>query len=736
MLWRKSLQENFRGEVAVELFLETHLPPPCTETSGLIAKIVKNCATQLSEAEKKVSEARVENHYAPSLIAYLEAVVSNFPQDTKPAFEDTHKTYFPPIDPEDYPTHPDITATRAGRVIPAKWGWSAAGTVLELKLTTDIFNKDGEIGDSDDSKNALVQIAKSARSLLASGLCFAFVVAVVGVGARILCFDRAGYRTSAAFDWTRKTHILPTFFWRLYNPGRNANQPARMYGEDDSISIPTPEEKKQMYERWQKTSSYNNVPSNKHMSFEEATTYSRWVNARKKNDSVLCFTIGPPLSQSDGLFSRATRVDRVVIKDDPNPSVYALKDAWREACRRPESDFYNVIRQHCEETGYPGSGMAQCLGSVELPGHRTILGNSDSHQHCHMRTLLTPVGIPLKRFESSQQLILALAAAVKHHRIAYEAGVIHRDISEGNVLFDEETMKGFLVDWDYAEFTTQGQANSTKWFPSHASVSEYTNIDENLKDLTGTLPFMAIQLLEQENVVHLPEHDLESFFWLITWMILLHTHHNHKDGGLACHQLFDAEGPADIKRGWIVKQLTPLDNKQSPLFLLTSILRELVLAQNPSIPAQPFKISFLGRPAQAAPQEAIPITYEDMERAFTWVQEHSSSNTFDHSPTLAFKPPRMIPTDGLPARSFRRSLLSNTEAGHATASNTPANEEGLNITAASTSTSQHPETLEQGSGPSTAKRKREDDRSAALTSTDAPALQRRVIDQMKPKTRK
>ncbi|KAJ7935470.1 hypothetical protein B0H13DRAFT_2467320, partial [Mycena leptocephala] len=458
-------------------------------------------------------------------IKYLDTIVSDFAKDAKPSFVDTHKECFPAIDPEDHYTSPDITATRPNQAIPeqGQWQWTDAGIVLELKLKTDIF-KEGKINASQDSQDVLVQIAKSPRSLLASDRYVAFVVAIVKKKARILRFDRAGYRTSEAFDWSKKNNVLPRFFWRLYNPEKNDSddRQARMYGEDDTVSIPTLKEKRQMYKLWQKTSSYKITPSNL-QPFEVATQHSRWVKAARNNESVFCFTMGPPLYQSDALFSRATRVDRVVIKDDSNPTVYALKDAWRLVYRRPETDFYDVIAKYCKEKIYPTEGMAQCLGSVALSEHTTNSAAHEEQERYHTRSLLTPVGIPLKHFPSSKELILALWAAVVHHKIAYEAGVLHRDISDGNVMFDEETMKGFLIDWDYAEFTSNGLKNFQSWFEDRAKDVNYL---DSLKELTGTYPFMAIELLDKANTRHEVHHDLESFYWLLTWITLRYTAHN------------------------------------------------------------------------------------------------------------------------------------------------------------------------------------------------------------------
>ncbi|KAJ6512148.1 hypothetical protein C8R47DRAFT_1002656 [Mycena vitilis] len=636
MLWRTSVVKNFRGEMPVEEFFKTYLPGTETGDCDTIDGIVKKAASKLATAAVEARTASLENDYAPALIEYLTAAVSNFPKDTKPEFCDTSSVHFPPIDPEDHRTSPDITATRPGRKIPSKprgWRWSDAGTVLELKLKTDIFRPDGEIDVSDKALDALVQIAKSARSLLASGFRFVFVVAVIKTKARVFRFDRAGHRSTEAFDWTKPNgNVIPRLFWRLYNPKRADDQLARIYGEDETITIPTPDDKERMYQAWLTTSSYK---AGNHLSLKDATEHSRWAKARKGDEDVNCFTVGPPLSQSDGLFSRATRVDRVMIDGDSTPTVYALKDAWRQLCRRPEKDYYDVIGMYCSELDPPPAGMAQCLGSVEIDGHNTILGDDPQRQRCHTRSLLTPVGIPLKHFPSSKKLVLALAAAVRHHKIALEAGVMQRDVSEGNVLFDELTMEGFLVDYDYAEFTEQGEANFEDWFSARANSANYATIDKSMKDLTGTYPFLAIELLEKTDTAHTLSHDLESFYWLLTWVILRYTAHTHPAQTLACHELFDVmqRQAAPMKRGWVSKS-TPLDPK-SRLALLANGMRHLVYRQNPtkSEDDDPFEVVDLG---QVPP---VYITYSTVETVFTKVMNHHSWDNYPDSAALVFTVP-------------------------------------------------------------------------------------------------
>ncbi|KAJ7465249.1 hypothetical protein FB451DRAFT_1402951 [Mycena latifolia] len=603
LVWKEMLHENFAGIFPITQFLKDYTPQPMdTERRTTIRDIqVASTAARLA-AKEDVENAEKENDMSAPLLKYLEAVVSTFPEENKPLLADTHSVSFESLDEQGRYTRPDITSSQPGmKEKPKKWAWPHAGTVIELKYKTDVFNDSDELNSSDDSRDALIQLAKSARSLLmASRSCVVYVVAVFArCMVRIFRFDRSGFRASSAFDWTEDDKFFPTFFWRLYNP---ENRSTRMYGGDETLSIPTREEKEHMHAALCRNSFY------KDYSLSDATADSLWIKAVRSrlgadgdvvSEPVTCFTIGPPLSISDGLFSRATLVYRVLLKEDAdkeNLTVYALKDAWRQQSRRPEIDFYDVIARHCElnDINMDAKGMARCHGSVDLsvpgliPNHDPALHTTSSNsafERCHMRSLLTPVGRPLNCFTSTKSLVEALHTAVQHHEIAFNAGVLHRDVSEGNVLFAEAPEagtepKGFLVDWDYAEFTEDGLNNFIEWFKERAEASKnYNDIDKSLKDVTGTFPFMAIEIIANA-ATHGPHHDLESVYWLLIWMLLRHTKHNHVRGSLACGRLFDSPGE-DMKVSWI-RNPTPIENTTGPLYLLAESLRKAVFHQNPA----------------------------------------------------------------------------------------------------------------------------------------------------------
>ncbi|KAJ6466321.1 hypothetical protein C8R45DRAFT_910328 [Mycena sanguinolenta] len=593
------MKEHFLGVVEVDEFLNRYMSRD--DDSSTITEIVTKAADSLAAA-KGIENAEDEKVTSQPLINYLRQVVSQFSDSNKPFIDDTHSTVFQSIQDNEHYTMPDIAISRPGLKTKAT-SWPEAGSVIELKHKTDIFNEKGQINDSEESSNALTQIAKSARSLLISSRsCHVYVVACFKRGkARILRFDRAGFRATADFNWLKEPNVFPTFLHRLYNPPSGF----RMDGDDDTISIPSSREKTDMFQSLLQHDFYNKAEE---FSEKDATKNSVWIKAvrfvdgadgKRVAEPVDCFTIGDDLSLADGLFGRATRVYRVILKQDMDkdkPTVYALKDSWRQSCRRPEVNFYDAIAKHCERQGIDmdKEGMPRCHGSIDLlvdPISGVKGWNSDLHvtrsaqnyERHHTRTLLTPVGKPLKSFDCTKSLVHALHNAIRHHQIASAAGVLHRDVSEGNILFREvpvagEKLNGFLLDWDYAEFTEGGLKYFEAEFPDRAMTSEYKLPDKSLREFTGTFPFVAIEMIGISNKIHAEHHDLESFYWLLIWMILRHTEHQHSDLKYACTNLFDSPGPAVQKRGWLLTE--EQFSQDLPISKFAEAFRQLVLFQH------------------------------------------------------------------------------------------------------------------------------------------------------------
>ncbi|KAH9910419.1 uncharacterized protein B0H18DRAFT_1130158, partial [Fomitopsis serialis] len=85
----------------------------------------------------------------------------------------------------------------------------------------------------------------------------------------------------------------------------------------------------------------------------------------------------------------------------------------------------------------------------------------------------------------------------------------------------------------------------------------------NLKQRTGTFYFMAVEVL-RGGVIHQARHDLESFFWLLVWLVFRHTRHNRSDPHALLRALFD--GPSDftcalMKIGFLGSSFAVHDNE-------------------------------------------------------------------------------------------------------------------------------------------------------------------------------
>ena len=92
---------------------------------------------------------------------------------------------------------------------------------------------------------------------------------------------------------------------------------------------------------------------------------------------------------------------------------------------------------------------------------------------------------------------------------------------------------------------------------------------------------MAMEVIFSTGITHEVRHDLESFFWLLVWMLLRHTSHEHESGRHAVRELFGSDNKAmstAIKRLWICTEnmLTIAGNQ--PLNYLLEEFR--ILCQN------------------------------------------------------------------------------------------------------------------------------------------------------------
>ncbi|KAL2886283.1 Protein kinase domain protein [Ceratocystis lukuohia] len=115
--------------------------------------------------------------------------------------------------------------------------------------------------------------------------------------------------------------------------------------------------------------------------------------------------------------------------------------------------------------------------------------------------IVSPAGRVISEFTTIKELLESERDAIKAHRSLYVSGkILHRNISLSKIIIaNPETANGFkgmLVDLDLAE------------------VRE--SVPSGAQNRAGTLGCMAVEVLCKTD--HTYSHDLESFFYVLTWM--------------------------------------------------------------------------------------------------------------------------------------------------------------------------------------------------------------------------
>ncbi|KAI0353658.1 hypothetical protein OH77DRAFT_1522229 [Trametes cingulata] len=231
----------------------------------------------------------------------------------------------------------------------------------------------------------------------------------------------------------------------------------------------------------------------------------------------------------------------------------------------------------------------------------------------HMRIVVNAVGRPLTRSTCTRELVQALRDVIIGHRQAREqAELLHRDVSVGNIFIIDEPnetgFSGFLHDYDYSSIEREDDDERYETrTPSTPVQTAEDKQQSSHKERTGNYYFKAFEILmscKPGQLMHLVHHDLESFYWVLIWVVLRHTNHDHRRGQQACMVLFgytDPDFSSAMKRDWAINQT------ESPLGVrgnapLTQLLRDLAQMVFDNIPHPRYP--------------TVHLTYERMLQAF------------------------------------------------------------------------------------------------------------------------
>ncbi|UKZ59238.1 uncharacterized protein TrAtP1_000556 [Trichoderma atroviride] len=141
--------------------------------------------------------------------------------------------------------------------------------------------------------------------------------------------------------------------------------------------------------------------------------------------------------------------------------------------------------------------------TMESDGYPPAVSGDGLYDNRTLRCLvISPAGRPIYKYQSPLELLEALRDAIKAHQSLYSKGnILHRDISENNIIMTDPEKDGFsgmLIDLDLAKELGSGRSGA--------------------RCRTGAMEFMAIEVLRDTD--HTYRHDLESFLYVLLWQCI------------------------------------------------------------------------------------------------------------------------------------------------------------------------------------------------------------------------
>ncbi|KAK3175351.1 hypothetical protein OEA41_002598 [Lepraria neglecta] len=195
---------------------------------------------------------------------------------------------------------------------------------------------------------------------------------------------------------------------------------------------------------------------------------------------------------------------------EPESSASASESPGKAVAGRTQSPSLSRKRSSSSAQMAPPASIKRSCSSLGSRNAETPI-----HNRVHRRVITRDPGKAIEEASSLIAVLNGLIGAIKGqdytmsiddladiilgHESLLDAGILHRDISTGNIILTEQEDDGFLIDLDLAIKIENDKASGAP-------------------GKTGTKVFMAIGALLGEH--HSPMHDLESFFWVLFWICI------------------------------------------------------------------------------------------------------------------------------------------------------------------------------------------------------------------------
>nr|VWO98105.1 Uncharacterized protein [Ganoderma boninense] len=540
---RAELRCNMHGKITllpIKTFLETFFPSIDVDEPTQ-PNIFENMDTPTCEKQMYENLPRILNEAG---------ITANFTFVATPYQSDQTDPSKQSVDCGMYPN--EHTPVPENGAVYARVDWSGLDLSIECKChSTDQDplddGKDNGEPTADRRQEALGQILSYAELIFRyQHRMFHFMILFLGTEARIVRFDRSGIFATHKFSLKEEGHWLVEFLCAY----TALSSVERGYDPTATRVVRGSATWKAMK---QKADAVNNKDQRDYVrelfkqSLDEEWPW--WVmevhpEASKSGKRQLKrrFLVGKPHFQAPGVAGRGTRgyvAFPANAKGQPLKSgkfVY-LKDAWR--VDYPDIEQEGKVLQYLNEKEVPyiptlvvhGDVPNQVTESQELwRQFNPKASRCPLKRHTHYRLVVAEVGKPLDAFgDNSWELITALMCCIQAHESAYKAGVIHRDISSGNLLLyrqDNGAWCGLLNDWELSK------------------KMDYSSFEGRQPDRTGTWQFMSVHALNDPLRKMVIQDELESFFHVLLHYAIRFLPHNlnYDEVGRFLHEYFDAAG--------------------------------------------------------------------------------------------------------------------------------------------------------------------------------------------------
>ncbi|KAK7030250.1 hypothetical protein VNI00_014267 [Paramarasmius palmivorus] len=163
----------------------------------------------------------------------------------------------------------------------------------------------------------------------------------------------------------------------------------------------------------------------------------------------------------------------------------------------------------------------------------------------HCRILMEDAGKPLLEVDDLQELVLCVIQAITGLMFLYSSGVVHRDISPGNIIFSRKDgeLIAKLSDLEYAkDMTASNPANKPQDIKTGTPFFMAVEIEAG-RQLFQPIPRRPFNLVAAETIYpsrYRYLHDLESMFWILVHFIFsTHPSDENLDAEIIDHRLRD-----------------------------------------------------------------------------------------------------------------------------------------------------------------------------------------------------